>query len=125
MRSLATINCPCKSIVVVVLNVVGKVHPRFHRYLARISIQTSAKLQCEQGALFSYREAEQNLEKLNCQRRSVNNHTQVKRITDKVGAVLAEQNAIPTAAQEYAAAVELIIQVDGGHIPFKTQKTQF
>jgi len=35
---------PCKSIVVVVLNVVGKVHPRFHRYLARISIQTSAKL---------------------------------------------------------------------------------
>jgi len=51
---------PCKSIVVVVLNVV--IHPRFHRYLARISIQTSAKLQCEQGALFSYREAEQNLE---------------------------------------------------------------
>jgi len=57
--------------------------------------------------------------KLNCQRRSVNNHTQVKRITDKVGAVLAEQNAIPTAAQEYAAAVELIIQVDGGHIPIQ------
>jgi len=102
--------------------VVGKVHPRFHRYLARISIQTSAKLQCEQGALFSYREAEQNLEKLNCQRRSVNNHTQVKRITDKV-AVLAEQNAIPTAAQEYAAAVELIIKLMA--VQFKTQKTQF
>jgi len=54
---------PVQSIVVVVLNVVGKVHPRFHRYLARISIQTSAKLQCEQGALFSSK-AEQNLEKL-------------------------------------------------------------
>jgi len=69
-----------------------------------------AKLQCEQGALFSYREAEQNLEKLNCQRRSVNNHTHVQRITDKVGAVLAEQNAIPPAAQEDAApASELIV----------------
>jgi len=40
------------------------------------------------GGAFDYREAEQNLEKLNCQRRSVNNHTQVKRITDKVGLCL-------------------------------------
>jgi len=123
MRSLATINCPCKSIVVVVLNVVGKVHPRFHRYLARISIQTSAKLQCEQGALFSYREAEQNLEKLNCQRRSVNNHTQVKRITDKVG--LCWNRTLFQRQHRNMPAAELIIQVDGGHIPFKTQKTQF
>ena len=74
-------------------------------------------LQCEQGAWFSYREAEQNLEKLNGQRRSVNNHTQVKRITDKVGAVLALQNAISPAAREYAAPpAELIVQVDGGHM---------
>lgn len=61
-----------------------------------------AKLQCEQGALYSYREAEQNLEKLNCQPRSVNNHTQVKRITNQVGSVLALQNAIPPEAQECA-----------------------
>jgi hypothetical protein len=79
-----------------------------------------AKGQCEQGALYSYREAEKNLDKLNCQSRSVNNHTQIKRITDKVGAVLAEQNAIPPAAEECAApASELIIQVDGGHIPIQ------
>ena len=79
-----------------------------------------AKLQCFQGALFSYREAEQNLEKLNCQRRSVNNHTHVKRITDKVGAVLALENAIPPTAREYVApAAELIVQVDGGHIPIQ------
>jgi hypothetical protein len=37
--------------------------------------------------LYSYREAEQNLGKLNCQPRSVNNHAQVKRITDRVGAL--------------------------------------
>ena len=79
-----------------------------------------AKLQCEQGALFSYREAEQNLEKLNCQRRSVNNHTHVKRMTDKVGAVLALQNAMPLEVQEDATpATELIVQVDGGHIPIQ------
>ena len=79
-----------------------------------------AKLQCEQGALYSYREAEQNLEKLNCQPRSVNNHTQVKRITNQVGAVLAEQNAIPPEAQECAApARDLVVQVDGGHIPIQ------
>lgn len=50
----------------------------------------------------------------------MNNHTHVKRITDKVGAVLALQNAIPPAAQEDAApASELIVQVDGGHIPIQ------
>jgi hypothetical protein len=79
-----------------------------------------AKLQCEHGALYSYREAEKNLDKLNGHSRRVNNHTQVKRITDKVGAVLAEQNAIaPTAEACAAPARELIIQVDGGHIPIQ------
>jgi len=48
------------------------------------------------------------------------NHTQVKRITDKVGAVLELENAIPPVVQEYAApAAELIVQVDGGHIPIQ------
>jgi len=42
------------------------------------------KLQCEQGALHSYREAQDNLEKLNCQRRSVNNHVQIQHITNQV-----------------------------------------
>jgi len=36
--------------------------------------------------------------------------------------VLAEQNAIPTAAQEYAAAVELIIKLMAVIFQFKTQK---
>ena len=51
-----------------------------------------AKLQCDQGAVFSYREAQQNLEKLNCKSRAINNHTQIKRLTDKVGSVLSQQN---------------------------------
>lgn len=79
-----------------------------------------AKLQCEQGALYSYREAEQNLGKLNCQPRSVNNHAQVKRITNQVGALLVEQNVISPAFEECAApAKDLIIQIDGGHIPIQ------
>jgi len=79
-----------------------------------------AKLQCEHGALYSYREAERNLGKLNGQPRSVNNHAQVKRMTDQVGRLLAEQNGIPPAAQECAPpARDLIIQVDGGHIPIQ------
>ena len=79
-----------------------------------------AKLQCEQGALYSYREAVCNLGKLNGQPRSVNNHTQVKRMTDHVGRVLAEQNGLPPAAQECAPpARDLIMQVDGGHIPIQ------
>jgi hypothetical protein len=78
------------------------------------------KLQSEQGALFSYREAEINLEKLNARPRRVNNHTQIKRITDKVGAVLSEQNTIRPPIEECAApAKELIVQADGGHIPIQ------
>jgi hypothetical protein len=77
-----------------------------------------AILQCEQGALYSYREAEKNLEQWNSHPRRVNNHTHVKRITDKVGAVLSEHNSRSPAPEECAApAQDLIIQVDGGHIP--------
>lgn len=53
-----------------------------------------AKLQCEQGALYSYREAQNNLEKLNCHHRSVNNHNQIKQITNKVGTQLDKANRI-------------------------------
>jgi hypothetical protein len=76
-----------------------------------------AKLQCEQGALYSYREAERNLEKANGHQRGVNNHTQVKRMTNKVGAYLAEENRrLPSAEECAAPAQDVLIQVDGGHI---------
>lgn len=79
-----------------------------------------AKLQCEQGVLFSYREAQSNLDKLNTYHRSVNNHTQISRLTDQVGAILSEQHLIPPVEEACAQpAKELIVQVDGGHIPIQ------
>jgi hypothetical protein len=78
------------------------------------------KLQCENGALHSYREAEDNLERLNAQRRTVNNHVQIKKITDQIGDRLSEANKTPPLPEGCApAAPELIAQVDGGHIPTK------
>jgi len=78
------------------------------------------KLQCEQGALHSYREAQDNLEKLNCQRRSVNNHVQIQHIANSVGERLSDENQKPPSPEEVPIPVEeLIVQVDGGHIPAK------
>ncbi|MEO0804184.1 MAG: ISKra4 family transposase [Cyanobacteria bacterium J06642_2] len=79
-----------------------------------------AKLQCEQGALHSYRKAQSNLEKLTVHRRSVNNHTNIQEIANQVGAVLALENLKPVAAPETScSAQEVIVQIDGGHIPLK------
>jgi (p)ppGpp synthase/HD superfamily hydrolase len=81
-----------------------------------------AKLQCEQGALYSYREAQSNLEKLTVHRRPVNNHNNIKLITTQVGAAISEENFKSPAAGDCAApAPEVIVQVDGGHIPIKDQ----
>jgi hypothetical protein len=77
-----------------------------------------ATIQCAQGALYSYREVQRNLEQWNSHPRRVNNHTHVKRMTDKVGAVLSEHNGLSPSPEACAApAQDLIIQVDGGHIP--------
>ena len=79
-----------------------------------------AKLQCEQGALHSYREAQTNLENLNTCRRSVNNHTRVKNLTNQVGDQLSQENLKEPEPEDCAApAAELTVQVDGGHIPIK------
>lgn len=81
-----------------------------------------AKLQCEQGALFTYRAAQSNLAKLNTWHRSVNNHSQINRLTDKVGAILAEQNRTPPSDEAWIdPAPELILQVDGGRIPTRNK----
>lgn len=79
-----------------------------------------AKLQCEQGALHSYREAQNILERVNTKHRRVNNHNQVKAVTNQVGAILSEENYHPPTPDDCAAsATEVIVQVDGGHIPIK------
>lgn len=80
------------------------------------------KLQCEQGALNSYRAAQDNLERLNCQRRSVNNHVQIQQITNQVGERLSLENQTSPSPEALPLAAEtLIVQVDGGHIPTKDQ----
>jgi hypothetical protein len=82
-----------------------------------------AKLQCEQGALYSFREAQSNLEKINCQTRSTNNATQIKRMTAKVGEILSEKNMREPEIKECKPpAQELIVQVDGGHIPIQDKE---
>jgi len=48
----------------------------------------------------------------------VNNHTQVKRMTDRVGALLSEEN-LPPAADECTSDKDLDRPVDGGHIPIQ------
>ena len=70
--------------------------------------------------MYSYREAESNLEKLTVHRRPVNNHNKIKLLTNQVGAVLAEENLKPPTKEDCAPpAQEVIVQVDGGHIPIK------
>ncbi|GAC1504080.1 MAG: hypothetical protein NVS2B14_16910 [Chamaesiphon sp.] len=79
-----------------------------------------AKLQCEQGAIFSYRVAQTNLEKINCTQRRINNHTRIQTLTNQVGATLSQATLREPSAQECAApTTDLIVQVDGGHIPVK------
>ncbi len=86
-----------------------------------------AKLQCEQGANFSYRQAQENLEKINTCHRSINNHTQISRLSAQVGEMLCQQNLMTPQSEECAEPSEsIILQVDGGHIPIKEkQKRSF
>lgn len=71
-----------------------------------------AKLQCIQGALYSFRKAQSNLEMLTVRRRSVNNHKNIKDITNQVGNILAQENLneLPM-VKDAASAKELIIEV--------------
>lgn len=79
-------------------------------------------MQCEQGALYSYREAQSNLEKLTVHRRPVNNHNNIKLITTQVGAAISKDNfKSPDAGDCAAPATEVIVQVNEGHIPIKEQ----
>lgn len=79
-----------------------------------------AKLQCEHGALLSFRDAEAHLEKLNAQRRRINNHDRIKQMTNRLGAQLAQENHKTPKAEEISAPAQtLIVQVDGGHLPTK------
>jgi len=66
------------------------------------SIHPDAKLYVSKGLLYSFRKAQTNLEKLNVHRRPVNNHNNIKLITNEVGAVLAQENFNPATVLEDA-----------------------
>lgn len=60
------------------------------------------------------------MEKLSVNRRRVNNHNKIKLMTNQVGAVLAQKNLKPPAPEGCApSATEVIVQIDGSHIPTK------
>ena len=70
--------------------------------------------------MHSFRKAQSNLEALTIHPRSVNNHNKIKLITTQVGAKLAQANLKPPSTEECASpAQEVIVQIDGGHIPIK------
>ncbi|WP_299404846.1 ISKra4 family transposase [Acaryochloris sp. IP29b_bin.148] len=79
-----------------------------------------AKLQCEQGATNSYRVAQTNLEKLNCQRRSVNNHVQVRATTNRIGERLAAENG-EFAKPVGPPATQLVVHLERGLVPVQSQ----
>jgi len=71
-------------------------------------------------ALYSFRQAQSNLDKLTVHRRPVNNHTNVKLLSNQVGAVLAQENLKPeTVVKADSSAEEVVIQIDGGISPLR------
>ena len=97
-----------KSVVPSIKSLLGtSVHPDLYR------------LQCEQGANFTYRKAESNLEAMCNKKREVNNHNRVKEITNQVGSVFSEKNKKAKSTNKENDAKHLILQVDGGHVKTK------
>lgn len=65
-------------------------------------------------------QAKTNLENLTVHRRPVNNHNQIKQITNQVGAILSAENLKSIARKDCPTNVkELIIQIDEGHLPIQ------
>lgn len=104
VQKLKCLNCK-KSVVSSIKSLLGtSIHTDLYR------------LQCEQGANHSYRKAENNLDQMCNNKRDINNHTRIKKITNEVGEALAEKNKNIDGSLEVDQANELIVQVDGGHI---------
>ena len=77
-----------------------------------------AKIQCETGAVHSYRRSQEILNLKACGKRKVNNHVSINNVIDKVGNYISthvEDDAItPLTKAKY-----LIVQADGGHVKDK------
>lgn len=74
------------------------------------------KIQSELGAKHTFREAEELLDLFSNGERKINNHDRVKKSTESVGVTVSTLKKTEKEVIEAAAAKELIINVDGGHI---------
>jgi len=92
MLSSVIMSYKSKSTAVIIQSVVGKVPTVTSMF--GTNIHPDLALQCEQGALFSYREAQSNrqTQHLPPQREQPQ---KISRLTDQVGAILSEQHLIP------------------------------
>jgi hypothetical protein len=83
------------------------VHPSLH------------KIEAELGANFSYKKGEGVLDLISSQERKINNHQRLKRFTNELGEIISELNYQAPQQGSLQMAEELLVHVDGGHIPTK------
>jgi hypothetical protein len=74
------------------------------------------KIQSELGSDYSFRDVEKLLSLFSNQRRQINNHDRVKKMTEKVGESLDALRAEEKNLITIKPALELILNVDGGHV---------
>ena len=76
-----------------------------------------SKLQCENAATRSYRDAAQSLHQLSNQTRKINNHDRIKQACETIG-YYASKTPVPI-LEKVKSSRELCLQVDGGHVKSK------
>ena len=79
-----------------------------------------AKLQLEASSNYTYREAQEHLNSMVCGKRTANNHTGLKALTESAGMYM-DANQEPL-IKDIAFSSELIVEADGGHL--KTTEDQ-
>ena len=74
------------------------------------------KIQATLGATHTYRESEQVFELFSMRSRRINNHDRIKHVTESIGRVIEKIGETEKAVTVADAAMELVLNVDGGHI---------
>ena len=80
------------------------------------------KLQCELGSAFSFFKSECQLENLCQEKREINNHQRIKRTVNSIGEALFDISIKNQTSK--SPALELIVQIDGGHIKDKAAESR-
>lgn len=79
------------------------------------------KMQGMLGAKMPYKEAEETLEKLNCKKRSANNHVKIAECTNMIGEILSKIKS-EEVVESKGDADDLYMYVDGGHVKDKDRE---